>query len=234
MEFPPTAPLADIIMKHAGQKICVMGGSKCLDDDLLKVKADIYISVNDHGARRREVDYIVCMDNIHTGNKLEMRHYLRRFSQAPVVSPWHWGQYQMHKWPGYPKLFNSGIMASWIAYLMGGHPVILAGFDCYKGQRKIMDMHQDYVQHIHSEVRVVSGPLEKFYPLYDPKERFKKFQVPEIFGPARDGYVRVKIRAPFSYRGHEWPIGTVITVPEYEVRLQIKHKSLKIVQPSEE
>lgn len=229
MEFEPVAPIADLIMKHAGKRICVMGGSKSLDSDLEKVKADIYISVNNHGAMRRPVDYIVCMDNIHTGNKREMRHFLREFSDAPVVSPWHWGQYQMHKWPGYPKLFNSGIMASWIAYLMGAHPIILAGFDCYNGDRRIKDMHKDYIPHIKSEVRVVSGPLLEFYPEYNPKEKRKKFVKPEIFAGAREGYIKVKIRAPFEYRGHEWPIGTVITVPEFEVRRQIKHKSLEVV-----
>lgn len=216
-------------MKHAGQRICVMGGSKSLDSDLEKIEADVYISVNDHGARRRKVDYIVCMDNVHTANKREMRHYLRQFSDAPVVSPWHWGAYQMHKWPGFPKLFNSGIMASWIAYLMGAHPVILAGFDCYGGDRRIMDMHQDYIQHIKAQVRVVSGPLLKFYPVYDAGEVFEPFKVPEIFGPAQEGYIKVKIRAPFTYRGHEWPIGTVLTVPEFEVRRQIKHESLEVV-----
>jgi hypothetical protein len=229
MDFPPTLPLADLIMKHAGARICVMGGSKCLDSDLEQVKADIYISVNDHGARRRKVDYIVCMDNVHTANKREMRHYLRQFSDAPVVSPWHWSTYQMHKWPGFPKLFNSGIMASWVAYLMGAHPVILAGFDCYGGDRRIMDMHKDYIPNIKAQVRVVSGPLQKFYPAYDKAEKFKKFVVPEIFGPAHEGYIKVKIKAPFTYRGHEWPVGTVLTVPEFEVRRQIKHKSLEVV-----
>ena len=111
MEFAPTAPLSDLIMKHAGQRICVMGGGPTLADDLKKVKADVYISVNDHGARQREVDYIVCMDNVHTAKKVEMRHYLRRFSDAPIVSPWHWGQYQLLRWPDYPCLFNSGIIA---------------------------------------------------------------------------------------------------------------------------
>jgi hypothetical protein len=229
MHFDPTKPLADLIMKHAGSRICVMGGSKSLDSDIEQVDADVWISVNDHGAKRREVDYIVCMDNIHTGNKAEMRHFLRRYSNAPVISPWHWGQYQMHKWPGFPKLYNSGIMASWVAYLMGAHPVILAGFDCYGGDRRIMDMHKDYMPHIKSQVRAVSGPLQKFYPAYDAQEKFKPFVVPEIFGPAKDGYIKVRIVKPFEYRGYSWPINTVITVPEFEVRRQIKHKSLEVV-----
>lgn len=230
MQFEPTKPLADLIMAHAGKRICVMGGGPTLESDLEMVKADVWISVNDHGARRRDVDYIVCMDNIHTGNKREMRHFLRQYSDAPIVSPWHWGQYQMHKWPGYPKLYNSGIMASWIAYLMGGHPVILAGFDCYGGDKRIVDMHREYLPHIKAHVRVCSGILVNLWPQYDPKERRSKFEVPEIFGPAREGYIKVRILAPFEYRGHAWPIGSVITVPEFEVRRQLKHKSLERVE----
>lgn len=229
MHFPPVNPLADLIMAHAGQSICVMGGSPSLDDDLEKVDADVYISVNDHGARRREVDYIVCMDNIHTGNKQEMRHFLRKFSDAPVISPWHWGQYQICKWPEYPYLFNSGVMATWVAGLMGAHPLIMCGFDCYGGDRRIMDMHLKFIPHIESEIRVVSGPLIGDFQKYDESERFGEFEIPEIFGPANEGQIKVKVKAQFQYRDHEWPIGSVLTVNEFEVRRQIKHKSLEVV-----
>jgi hypothetical protein len=229
MEFPPVAPLADLIMKHAGQRICIMGGSKSLDADLERVEADVYISVNDHGARRRPVDYIVCMDNIHTGNKREMWKFLREFSDAPVISPWHWGQYQICRWPDYPYLFNSGVIASWVAYLMGAHPVIFAGFDCYGGQARIIDMHRKYAAHVKCLGRVVSGPLQALYPLYDQEEALPKFEIPEIFGEAMEGQIQVLVKAPFEYRGYSWPIGTRLTVSEYEVRRQIKHKSLERV-----
>jgi hypothetical protein len=227
MEFPPVKPLGDLIMRHKGQRICVMGGSKSLDADLERIEADVWISVNNHGAMRREVNYIVCMDNIHTGNKREMRHFLREFSDAPVISPWHWGDYQVLSWPGYPKLYNSGIIASWIAYLMGGHPVIFAGFDCYKADGRIIRMHRDYLDHIKAECRVASGPLLSFYQQYDPDEKFKRYKVPEIFGEATKGFIKVRVVAPFEYRGYQWPIGSVLTVSAYEVKLQLKHKSLE-------
>jgi hypothetical protein len=229
VEFKPVKPLADLIMKHAGQRICVMGGSKSLDTDLETIDADVYISVNDHGARRREVDYIVCMDNIHTAKKVEMRHYLREFSDAPVVSPWHWGEYQICRWPDYPYLFNSGVIASWVAYLMGAHPLIFAGFDCYGGQPRIIDMHKTFVKHVKAECRVASGPLLQLYPQHDATEALPEFKVPEIFGEAMQGQIQVLVKAPFEYRGYSWPVGTKLTVSEYEVRRQIKHKSLERV-----
>jgi hypothetical protein len=227
VEFKPVKPLADLIMRHAGQRICIMGGSKSLDTDLETIEADVWVSVNDHGARRRDVDYIVCMDNVHTAKKVEMRHYLREFSDAPVISPWHWGEYQICRWPDYPYLFNSGVIASWVAYLMGAHPLIFAGFDCYGGQARIIDMHRKFVKHNACECRVASGPLLQLYLQHDVDEKFSTFKVPEIFGEATEGQIQVLVKAPFEYRGYAWPIGTKLTVSEYEVRRQIKHKSLE-------
>lgn len=230
VKFDPVNPLSDLIMKHEGKRICVMGGGPTLERDLENVKADVWISVNDHGAKLREVDYIVCMDNIHTKHRVEMRHYLRKFSKAPVISPWHWGQYQVLSWPGYPCLYNSGIIAAWVGYLMGAHPLILAGFDCYNGKGRIVQMHKDYLPHIKCETRVCSGILLDYYPKYDLKEKRKPFVKPEVFGEATQGFIKVRVDHPFNYRGYDWPIGSVLTVSEYEVRRQIKHKSIVKVE----
>lgn len=229
MKFEPVSPLADLIMKHAGKSICIMGGGKSLDDDLKHVNADIYISVNEHGAKRRKVDYIVCMDDKHTGNKMWMRDYLKQYSDAPVISPWHWGKYQICRWPDYPYLFNSGVIASWVAYLMGANPIIFAGFDCYGGQARIVDMHRKFVKHNKCENRVVSGCLQKLYKAYNSDEVMNEFVIPQIFGEALEGQIKVKVNAPFEYRGYSWPIGTILTVSEFEVRRQIKHKSLEVI-----
>jgi hypothetical protein len=213
-------------MRHKGQRICIMGGSKSLDSDLQDIKADVWISVNDHGAKRMDVDYIVCMDNIHTGNKMEMWRFLRQYSDAPVISPWHWGQYQILRWPGYPCLFNSGVIASWVAYLMGAHPLIFAGFDCYGKKGRHFEMHKQFVPEVKCEARAVSGPLLDLYPEYRSGERRKAYDVPEIFGPAKAGMIKVRVDKPFRYRDHDWPEGTVLTVAEFEVKLQLKHKSI--------
>ena len=230
MKFKPVKPLADLIMKHAGKSICIMGGSKSLDDDLKNIDADIYISVNNHGAMKRKVDYIVCMDNIHTGNKMFMHNYLKQYSDAPIISPWHWGDYQICRWPDYPYLFNSGVIASWVAYLMGAHPIIFAGFDCYGGQRRILDMHEKFLKHNRCENRVASGALLKFYKEYNISEKLNSYVIPKIFGEALQGQIKVKVVARFEYRDYVWPIGTILTVSEHEVRRQLKHKSLERVE----
>lgn len=229
MKFEPVAPVSDLIMRHAGKSICIMGGSPSLADDLSKVKADVYISVNGHGAKLHEPDYIVCMDNTHTGNKRWMRDHLKDISNAPVISPWHWGAYQIGLWPDYPYLFNSGVIASWVAYLMGAHPIIFAGFDCYGGQARIIDMHRKFVKHNRCENRVVSGCLQKLYKAYNSDEIMQEYVKPSIFGEALDGQIKVKVLAQFEYRGYQWPIGSILTVGVHEVKLQLKHKSLERV-----
>lgn len=218
-------PISDLVMKHEGKRICVMGGGKSLDEDLKKVKSDIWISVNEHGAKRRDVDYIVALDEIHTVNKMHMKKHLRQYSDAPIINVWSWGDYQISRCPSYPKLSMSGVVASWVAYLMGGHPVIMAGFDCYGGDRKIVDQHENYIKHVKCEVRVVSGVLTKFYPLYDAKEKFKPYFKPIILGDDVENSVRVKIAHPVEKFEH-LPIGTIINVNRHEYRLQIKHGSL--------
>lgn len=229
MKFAPVKPIADLIMAHAGKSICIMGGGKTLDADLEKVKAHIYISVNAHGTKKHHADYIVCMDNNHTGNKMWMHDYLKQHSSAPIISPWHWGDYQIGLWPNYPYLFNSGVIASWVAYLMGAHPIIFAGFDCYGGDARIIDMHRKFVAHNRCENRVVSGSLLSLYKEYNSNEIMQPFEIPDIFGEALEGQIKVKVLAQFEYRGYQWPIGSILTVGAHEVKLQLKHKSLERV-----
>lgn len=219
--------LGDLVMAHKGQRICLMGGGPNLDDDLEKVKADVFISVNEHGAKRRPVDYIVAMDNTHTVHKVPMEGYLRQYSDAPIIGPWHWNDYQITKWPLQPKILLSGVIGGWVASLMGAHPLIYAGFDCYGGDARTINQHREYAKQIQCEVKVMSGPLLEIYPARPG--RLKAYQMPDVFAEALDGQIKVRVMKPVEIRGREWPKGTELTVSEFEVRRQIKHKSLMVV-----
>lgn len=210
-----------------------MGGSPCLDKDLENVEADVWISANEHGAKRRKVDYVVGMDEIHTVKRVRMEKYLRDFTDAPIIGPWQWDNYQMMRWPLFPRLMNSGVLATWVGYLMGSHPLILAGFDCYGGNPRIVKMHEDYLPHVKGEIRVCSGVLTKFYKTYDPDEQFEPYVIPKILGEALDGLIKVKVNAHFETGGTVWPVGTILTVSPFEFRRQIKHKSLIEVNDGE-
>lgn len=39
----------ELILKHKGKKICVMGGADTLEEELKSVEADVYISTNEIG-----------------------------------------------------------------------------------------------------------------------------------------------------------------------------------------
>jgi hypothetical protein len=219
---------SELVMKHAGKRICVMGGSPSLADDIKSVDADVWISVNEHGAKLREVDYVVAMDDIHTKLHVPMLKHIRPHTDAPIISPWHWGDFQLSHWHLIPKIPYSGVVASWCAYLMGGHPVILAGFDCYKGHGAAVGQHKEYVKHIKGEVRVVSGALTSLYPKYDANEKFAPFVIPDIMKlePTLTDEIRVKVMKKVNVRGQDWQAGTLLTVTRHEVRRQLKHKSL--------
>lgn len=220
--------VGDLVLKHKGQRICVMGGGPSLVSDMEQVKADVVISVNGHGAGIRKPDYVVAMDTQHTAKGVDMRKYIRMFTDAPIIGPWGTCEYQVLKWPLQPKFMLSGVVATWVASMMGAHPVILAGFDCYGGDAKTIEQHRLYMEYVTSEVRVCSGPLLDLYPAYRPNERRKAYQPPAGLDieKLREGEIVVKVMKPFSFRGREWPRGTLLRVARYEVRLQLKHKTL--------
>lgn len=205
-----------------------MGGGPSLAADLERVKADVWISVNEHGARVRPADYVVAMDTTHTVHKTEMRKHIRAHTDAPIIGPWGWNDYQILKWPLQPRFMLSGVVATWVASLMGAHPVILAGFDCYDGDPKIIGQHRDYMPHILGDVRVCSGPLLDLYPVHRDKERRKKYRPPAALDveALTGSEILVKAKKAFEFRGVEWPAGTILKVPPHEVRMQLKHKSL--------
>ena len=217
--------VGELVMRHKGARICVMGGGPSLAADLERVEADVWISANEHGARLRPVDYVVAMDNLHTGLKVPMQGHIRQHTDAPIIGPWHWCDYGIANYPLEPRLIFSGVIAMWVAYVMGAHPVILAGFDCYGGQPRSMVQHEEYRPHVKAEVRVVSGPLVGLWPQHEAGEQMKPYTAPEVFLPMAHG-VTVRVVKPVEIRGQQWPVGTVLQVPRQEVWRQLKHRSL--------
>lgn len=216
----------ELVMKHKGARICVMGGGPNLADDIARVEADVWISANQHGAALRPVDYVVAMDNLHTVHKTMMRDIIREHTDAPIIGPWHWCDYGVTNYPLAPRLMFTGIVAHWIARLLGAHPVILAGYDCYGGKHRTFGHHKEYMPFMSCAVRVVSGPLLDIWPAYDPRETFPPYVMPEGLDIEREHGVTVKVIKPVEVRGVEYPVGTILRAPKAEIWRQIKHRSL--------
>ena len=182
----------ELVMRHRGERICVMGGGPSLASDIAQVEADVWISTNDHGARLREVDYVFAMDNLHTKLRVPMEGLIRPHTAAPIIGPWHWCDYALTHYPLVPKLVFSGVIAVWAAHLMGAHPVILAGFDCSGDASRSILQHRAYTKHIRGAVRVVSGPLVDLWAPYDPLEDFGKYEPPEVFDDVMQNLLPLK------------------------------------------
>lgn len=217
----------ELVMKHKGARICVMGGGPNLASDIAQVEADVWISANQHGAALRPVDYVVAMDNLHTIHRVLMLDIIREHTDAPIIGPWHWCDYGITNYPLAPRLMFTGIVAHWLAGMMGGHPVILAGYDCYGGTHRTFSHHKEYVPHMQmSHVRVVSGPLRAVWPTYAADEKFDPYVVPETLDIEQEHGVTVKVVKPVPIRGVEYPVGTILRVPKAEIWRQLKHRSL--------
>lgn len=164
---------SDLILKHAGQRICVMGGAPSLTKHLEQVEADVFISVNCHGAERPH-DYVLAMDERHGQHGVPMGPYLRERSKRPIISPRAYGDYMLRTWPDYPKTgVLSGMVAAWVAWVMGAQVVILAGMDGYDGSASGLAHAAPVIRDVRGPIRVVGGgPLTKFWPEYSPEEQF--------------------------------------------------------------
>jgi|GEM_PF-2705633 len=217
----------ELVMRHRGARICVMGGGPSLADDIARVEADIWISANQHGAALRPVDYVVAMDNLHTVHKDPMRGIIRQFTDAPIIGPWHWCDYGITNYPLAPRLMFTGVVAQWVASMLGAHPVIMAGYGCYGGTHRTLGQHKEYAQFLGCAVRVVSGPLLDVWPAYDAEEVLPQYVAPSVFDFKEVEHgITIKVIKPVEIRGVEYPVGTVLRIPKAEVWRQLKHRSL--------
>lgn len=217
----------ELVMRHKGARICVMGGAPTLPDEIEHVQADIWISANQHGAKLRKVDYVVAMDNLHTVHKDPMLGIIREHTDAPIIGPWHWCDYGITNYPLAPRLMFTGVIAQWVASMLGAHPIIMAGFGCYGGTHRTLGQHREYASFLKSAVRVVDGPLLAIWPAYDPVEEFPPYVAPDVFDFTETEHgVTIKVIKPVEIRGVEYPVGTILRVPKAEVWRQLKHRSL--------
>jgi hypothetical protein len=221
---------AELIGKHQGKRICVMGGAKTLEEDLEQVEADIYIAVNEHGANLRPINYFLAMDDIHCATGKKMRPYLKSFANAPIISPWNDANYQMMWWPGHPRRMFSGLIAAWAAFVMGGHPTILAGFSGYHGERNEQKSRQWaklVAEYTPGQVRVVGGREvnEKWTP-YQRSETLNGYTQHQIVRGLLgiEEPIRIQVVKSCLIHNQQQEPGTELLVARHEVRRQLKHR----------
>ena len=204
-----------------------MGGAPSLADEIGRLQADVWISANEHGAKLRPVDYVVAMDDRHGGLKTPMRGEIRKYTDAPIIGPAAGNDYQLVTWPGAPRKGLSGMAAAWVAWVMGAHPVILAGFDAYGGAK--LSESRKVVDHIKGVVRVAGGPLTAIWQQYRASERLGAYaehsSIRGLLGI--DETIRIRVRKPTMIRDRAWPKGAELRIPRHEVARLLRHRMVE-------
>ena len=212
----------DVILKHRGARVCIMGGSDSLADDVKQVNADLWISANEHGCKLRDVDYIVAMDHEHGGLRRPMLSVLREYSDAPVISPEPYADIRMHTWPFAPRRIYSGLVAAWVGWALGAKVVILAGMDSYNGTKGAVRKAERYRTHIPCEVRSVGGKMP--WPAYQKGERFRYRHHPmmdSLLG--KEGFTTARAIKPTEVNGVPVQRGEIIKAMRHDIRRLLRH-----------
>lgn len=229
----------DLILKHKGKRIVVMGGAPSLREHMEGLEADLVISTNGHGADIRRPDYVVAMDEAHTELRVPMGHLIRSKTDALIVSPRAYADIQLPTWLDYPKTsVLSGMVATWVAWVMGAKVVILAGMDAYGGQPSALEHAKSAARDVKCPVRVIGGgPLTSFFPEYSRSETFMNTATHPSIDTLRgvDGATRVRVLKPCTIGRQDVAKGAEVTAMRHEVKRLIKHRMVEeIAMPETE
>jgi hypothetical protein len=225
-----TSTLRDLIHSQKGKTICVMGGAESLEAELKRVKADIYISTNGHGAQFREPLFVVAMDDRHTKTNEWMRDIIRQKTGAPIVGPFDSCDIYLDYWPGMPRRYYSGIVAMWFAHMLGAKLVILAGMDGYKAEGGYMaKMRKIKIESVPNNVRTTNESLAEVVPVYDPKEKVKAMPADPVLKTLKseEGVIVVEVMRPCPVLNIERVAGEKVKVYRKDVLIQLKHQMVR-------
>lgn len=219
-----------LILSRPGARVCVMGGAGSLALHLQQVEADIYLSCNGHGAELVTPDFVVAMDEHHMAKQEPMQYHIARITDSPIISPRTYADIRLATWPGAPSTFVlTGMVAAWVAYVMGASVVILAGMDGYGGAQ--VDRAREARRDIKCPVRVVGGgPLCSYWPEYDPAEKFN-FQAHPALEWLRgiDLMSTFKALKKFSIPGREFQKDEVFQATHQEMHRPLTHRLVEEV-----
>lgn len=225
-QAPAIGDFRELILKHKGKRICVIGGAPIKE----LPEADVYISTNAHGVSLVAPDYLLAMDETNDREKRPMGPFLRSKADAPIISPHGYADYRLGHWPQHPRFVLSGMVATWAAWAMGAKVVILAGCDGYGGDAGFVDEARKMARDVHCPVRVAGGgPLTAVWPEYDPGEKFGKYKPHSAIDGLRgiDGCIRVRAFKPCTVGRVELAKGQEMTAMRHEVASLLKHRMVE-------
>lgn len=140
-----------LVGAHIGATFIIMGGGTTLAADLATldkklVKNAIVISTNAHGAEIRKPDYVLAMDEVMSNGKGgQMVPFVREKTDAPIIGPFPVFDYVLEQWPDAPRAHYTGLVAMYVAFLMGAGNIILVGMDAYYDEDQGVSMRPEMV-----------------------------------------------------------------------------------------
>lgn len=231
------ADFRELLLRHAGTPCWILGGGVSLVEQIETLPARaIVVSANQHGCMARRCDYIVALDNIQP--------VLEGYG-VPIISPKPWADYRISE---HPRLDYSGQQAAWVAWLMGAHPIVLAGMDLYQGgtyhhdpDAKSTAYARSFESHLTSwrraasiiggTVRAVGGPLVEHgvFPRWDPAEPLPINKPPERARLLKEcSGILVEFLKVQRLHGVEYLIGQVAELPREDARRLLVQKCVRL------
>lgn len=226
-----------LVLRYAGRPVVAMGGGMSLPEHAERCPSgSIWLSANEHGALLRQVDYVVSACN--PEEKLKAL-------GLPIIGRRHWSDYRVPDWDEWKMGSNSGMAAAYVAWALGGHPVILAGMDCYQGGgtyfhdpkakssglRTSLDSYLERWGRVASimsgaVIRTCGGPTLSLFRPWDPKEDLGPYAPPpELEVLQRAPVHRARTRALARINGKRVPEGEVYEVSGDELRALIARRT---------
>ncbi len=226
--------ITKLVHAHAGRPAVVLGGGYTLPDDMVGLPADaVHISANEHGCKLRKCDYIVCCD--------EVEKKVRPF-KTPIIGTKLWADYRIFE----KVVPNSGALACMAAWVMGCSPIIIAGCSLYQGATywhdhgatstgQLLDLDRHLARWSklktlfpNAMFRVVSGPLEAIFPLYNADELVHPADPPEIMRRAVEGmYVTLNYDTDILH-GRMYKAGTELEVHPNEFKTLAYRRMVRV------
>lgn len=224
--------LRDLILAHAGRVAVVMGGGPSLPAQVKGLPDDcLWLSANEHGAKLRRCDYIVCIDDI--ADKVKP-------CGVPIISAQPWADVRLMERPAYPY---TGMYACWVAWLLGCRLVLLGGMDLYAGPTYWHDGEahstakaRPYSGHLEQwrrvrlpvPIRALGGPLIDVFGRYDPNEAVPYVPADlQVLRSAASGTV-VQFRKDWTLKSVFYPAHTVAEIPRLYAQDLLARRVVKL------
>lgn len=236
--------LADLVHRHMGVPAIVIGGGPSAPQQFAQALYDlpngsVRLSANQHGCLLTRCDYAVSVD----GHINEVRFKRQDGTEygihdfgVPIIGTKAWADYRIFN----QVLPSSGVMAAWLAWIMGCAPIVLIGINLYEGETYFHDAKAESTghrltpeQHLErwaklkliaegAAFRAMGGRLLELFPRFRRAERVE-FSVPDALKLRKEvSGVEIEFSRDWSAsKSESFAAGSIAELPSSEAQLAL-------------